>query len=171
MKKYASLLLLLLIVVQLTSCEDDLEKRQVVFTATMPSDDLSSSRPGCIINGVPAPDGFNLKAQWKDGDKIQIFVRQDGKVFQAESSSAISDISSDGKTCSFELVLPKAVKPDSDYEIIGVIGVEAYIDGNDVIASCALTRVGIDGSGELSLPMWFTAKKGNTQVKFRHLCA
>ena len=70
-----------------------------------------------------------------------------------------------------KMILPSAVNRDKDYEIIGVTGVDAYIDGNDVIASCTLTRVGIDGSGSVSLPMWFTAKKGNTQAKFRHLCA
>ena len=164
MKKYLLYLIALLASVMLfTSCEEDIEKRQVTFTGMMPSDNLSSSRPGCIINGVPSPDGFNLKAQWKNGDKIQIFVRQDGKVFQAESSSAISDISSDGKTCSFEFVLPKSVKPDKDYDIIGVTGVEAYIDGADVIASCDLKRVAIDSSDTPLLPMWFTAKKGSTQ--------
>ena len=121
-----SLIALLACVALLTSCEDnDIEKRQVLFTATMPSDDLSSSRLGSIINGVPAADGFNLNAQWKDGDKIQIFVRQDDKVYQAESLSTISDISSDGKTCSFQVTLPKKVKPDRDYDVIGVMGAEA----------------------------------------------
>ena len=171
MKNFAILLLCFFALALFTSCEDDIAKRQAVFTASMPADDLSSTRPGSIINGVPAADGFNLNAQWKDGDKIQLFVRQDGKVYQAESPSTVSDISSDGKTCSFELVLPKSVKPDRDYEIIGVTGVEACIEGADVIAACALTRVGIDGNGSVSLPMWFTAKKGNTQAKFRHLCA
>ena len=171
MKKYIQIFLLLITLVLLPSCEDDIAKRQAVFTATMPSDDLSSSRPGSIINGVPAVDAFNLNAQWKNGDKIQIFIRQDGKVYKVESPSTVSDISSDGKTCSFELVLPKSVKPDREYEIIGVTGVEAYIDGDDIIATCALTRVGIDGNGSVSLPMWFTTKKGSNQAKFRHLCA
>ena len=171
MKKYASLFLLLMAVALLPSCEDDLEKHQMVFTATMPSDDLSSSRPGSVINGAPASDAFNLSVQWKDGDKIQIFIRQDGKVYQLESSSTVYDISSDGKTCSFELVLPKSVKPDRDYDIIGVTGVEAYINGEDVIASCDLKRVGIDSDDAPLLPMWFTTKKGSNQAKFRHLCA
>ncbi len=127
MKNFA-LLILLIAVALFTSCEDDIAKRQAVFTATMPADDLSSLRPGSIINGIPDGDGFNLNGQWKEGDKIQIFVRQDGKVYQAESPSTVSDISSDGKTCSFELVLPKSVKPDRDYEIIGVTGVEACIE-------------------------------------------
>ena len=169
MKNFA--LLFIIAVALLSSCEDDIAKRQAVFTASMPADDLSSSRLGSIINGVPEGEVFNLNAQWKEGDKIQIFVRQHGKVYQAESPSTVSEISSDGKTCSFELVLPKSIKHDQDYEIIGVTGVEAYIDGNDVIATCALTRVGIDDSGSVSLPMWFTSKKGNTQAKFRHLCA
>ncbi|MBR5118423.1 MAG: hypothetical protein IK100_07245 [Muribaculaceae bacterium] len=171
MKKYAPLLLLLLTVVLLPSCEEDIEKRQVTFTATMPADDLSFSRLGSIINGVPAADGFNLNAQWKEGDKIQVFVRQDGKVYQAESPAAISNISSDGKTCSLQITLPKSINRDKGYDIIGVTGVEAYIDGTDVIAPCDLTRVGVESSDAPLLPMWFTAKKGSNQAKFRHLCA
>ena len=165
-----SLIALLACVALFTSCEDDFSKRQAVFNATMPADDLSSLRPGSIINGVPAADGFNLNARWRDGDKIQIFVRQDGRVYQVENPAVVSGIGSDGKTCSFELVLPKSVKPDRDYDIIGVTGVEAYIDGEDVIASCELKRVGIDSDDAPLLPMWFTAKKGSNQVKFRHLC-
>ena len=171
MKKYPSLYIFLLLLLLLTSCEEDIEKRQLTFTAIMPADDLSFSRPGSIINGVPAADGYNLNVQWKEGDKIQIFVRQHGKVYQAESPATVSDISSNGKTCTFELVLPKSVNRDKDYDIIGVTGVEAYVDDTDVIASCTLTRVGIDGSDAPLLPMWFTCKKGNTQAKFRHLCA
>ena len=171
MKKCASLLFLLASVVLFTSCEDDIEKRQVTFAAMMPSDDLSILRPGSIINGVPASDGFNLSAQWKNGDKIQIFVRQDGKVYQVESPTTVFDISSDGKTCSFELVLPKSVKFDRDYDIVGVTGTEAYIDGEDVIALCTMKRVGIDDNDSPILPMWFTTKKGSNQAKFRHMCA
>ena len=172
MKMFAlSLLAFLAMLLFTTSCEEDISKRQAVFTATMPSDDLSSLRPGSIINGVPAADGFNLNARWRDGDKIQIFVRQDGRVYQVENPAVVSGIGSDGKTCSFELVLPKSVKPNRDYDIIGVTGVEAYIDGEDVIASCELKRVGIDSDDAPLLPMWFTAKKGSNQAKFRHLCA
>ncbi|MBQ3324796.1 MAG: hypothetical protein IJT45_02195 [Bacteroidales bacterium] len=166
-----SMIALLACVTFLSSCEDDIAKRQAVFTAIMPADDLSSSRPGSIINGIPDADGFNLNAQWKEGDKIQIFVRQDGRVYQVENPAVVSGISSDGKSCSFELVLPKSVKTDRDYDIIGVTGVEAYIDGEDVIASCELKRVGVDDSDAPLLPMWFTAKKGSNQAKFRHLCA
>ncbi len=154
----------------LTSCEEDIGKRQAVFTATMPADDLSSSRLGCIINGEPAADGFNLNARWKNGDKIQIFVRQEGKVFQVESPSTVYDISSDGKTCSFQVTLPKSVKTEREYEVIGVTGAEAYIDGEDVVASCILTRVGIGGSGSVSLPLWFSSKNGSSQAKFLHIC-
>ena len=170
MKKFAPLLLLLLAVALFPSCEEDIEKRQVTITATMPSDDLSSSRLGSIINGVPAADGFNLNAQWKNGDKIQIFVRQGGAVYQAESP-AVSDISSDGKTCSFMITLPKSVNLDHDYDIIGMAGVEAQIDGSNVVALCTMKRVSSESSNEFLLPMWFTAKKGSTQAKFRHLCS
>ena len=129
MKNFA--LLFIIAVALLSSCEDDIAKRQAVFTASMPADDLSSSRLGSIINGVPEGEVFNLNAQWKEG----------------------------------------AVNRDKDYDIIGVTGVEAYIEGEDVIASCTLTRAGIDDNEALLLPMWFTAKKGNNQAKFRHMCA
>ena len=170
MNKYLlSLIALLACVVLLTSCEEDIEKRQVAFTATMPSDDLSFSRLGSIINGVPAADGFHLRAQWKEGDKIRIFVRQDGKVYQVESPAEISSISSDGKTCSFMITLPKSVNSDKDYDIIGVTGVETQIDGSNVIALCNLKREGSERFDE-EFPMWFACKKGSNQAKFRHLC-
>ncbi len=170
MKIFVPFLLLLLTVMLLPSCEEDIEKRQMTFTATMPADDLSSSRPGSIINGAPSPDGFNLDAQWKSGDNIQIFVRQGDKVYQLESPSTVSDISSDGKTCSFMVTLPKSVNRDKDYDIIGVTGVEAQIDGENVVALCTMKRVDTERFNEI-LPMWFIAKKGSTQAKFRHLCA
>ncbi len=171
MKKYASLLLLLLTVVLLSSCEEDIEKRQVTFTAMMPNDDLSSFRPGCIINGVPATDAFNLTAQWKDGDKIKIYILQDEKVYEVESVPSINDISSDGKTCSFQFTLPKKVNRDKDYDVIGVTGVEVYIYESKVIGLCNMKRVSTERSNEIVLPMWFTAKKGSNQAKFRHLCS
>ncbi len=170
MKKFTLLLLALFVMSLFSSCEEDIEKRQVTFTATMPADDLSSSRPGSIINGAPSPDGYNLDAQWKSGDKIQIFVRQDGKVYQLESPAVISSISSDDKTCSFMVTLPKSVNRDKDYDIIGVTGVEAQIDGENVVALCTMKRVDTERFNEI-LPMWFIAKKGSTQAKFRHLCA
>ena len=40
-----------------------------------------------------------------------------------------------------------------------------------MIASCDLKRMGIDSDDAPLLPMWFTAKKGSNQAKFRHLCA
>ena len=172
MKKYALFLLALFAMSLLTtSCEEDIEKRQVTFTATMPSDDLSFSRLGGIINGLPAADGFNLKAQWKDGDKIQVFVRQDGKVYQVESPSTVSGISSDGKTCSFMVTLPKSVNRDNDYEIVGVMDAEVAINGSNIIGVCNMKRVGVKSSNKLLLPMWFTAKKGSNLAKFRHMCA
>ena len=167
--KNVALLFLLFAVTLFTSCEEDIEKRQVVFTATMPADDLSSSRPGSLVTGITG--GNDLSAQWKDGDKIQVFVRQDGKVYQLESPSTIYDIKSDGMTCSFQVTLPKSVDRNHDYDIIGVTGVEAYVDGEDVIALCNMKRMGIEGSNAPLLPMWFTAKRGSSQAKFRHLCA
>ena len=166
-----SLIALLACVVLFTSCEEDIEKRQVTFTATMPSDDLTSFRPGSIINGVPASDAFNLSAQWKDGDKIQIYILQNEKVYEVESPPTINDISSDGKTCSFQFTLPKKVKADSDYDVIGVMGVEVYVYDSKVIGLCTMKRVSTERSDEIVLPIWFTAKKGSNQAKFRHMCA
>ena len=100
--KYFALLLLLISAALLTSCDDnDPESRQMTFTAAMPTDDWSASRPSSILNGVPEEDDFNLVTQWHDGDKIRLFVRQGDKVYQVESPATIYDISSDGKTCSF----------------------------------------------------------------------
>ena len=168
--KYFALLFLLISAALLTSCDDnDPESRQITFTAAMPTDDWSASRPSSILNGVPEEDDFNLVTQWHDGDKIRLFVRQGDKVYQVESPATIYDISSDGKTCSFQFTLPKSVKTDRDYDIFGVVGLDVIVDGEDVIALCGVKRVGVDRDGAVSLPIWFTSKKGTSQVKFRHL--
>ena len=154
----------------LASCDDnDMESRQVTFTASLPADDWSASRPSSILNGVPEEDDFNLETRWNEGDKIQLFVRQDDKVYQVESQSTVYDIGSDGKTCSFQFTLPKSVKTGRDYDVIGVSGLDVIVDGEDVIALCGVKRVGIDRNGAVSLPLWFTSKKGSSQAKFRHL--
>ena len=94
MKKYLlSLIALVACMALLPSCEEDIEKRQTTFTATMPADDLSFSRLGSIINGVPAADGFNLNAQWKEGDNYE--VRQDYTLSMKKTDDSNEEISYD----------------------------------------------------------------------------
>ena len=113
MKKIALILLLSITMSWLSSC-DEKDAPSVVFTALIPDEDMSSQRPGSIIKDITMSQGinsFNLSARWKDGDVIQLFVRQGGKIYQVENLATVFDISADGKKCSFNFTMPFLVLP------------------------------------------------------------
>ena len=172
----------LLILLLLGACaEDELlqqnEDREIVFNATMPGDDTSAPQPGTLKSVVtvsPNDDVLNLVAKWKEGDKIQIYVRQNGTVYKVEQLCDIYDISGNGKTCSFMFSLPSAVDPEKDYDVIGVTGVETTsISGSDVIAVSQLRRTAVEANGEVASPLWFvttkSASSAGLQAQFQHL--
>lgn len=150
--------------------------REIVFSATMPGDDAPSTRPGSLkgVTVSSSDDVLNLVARWKEGDKIQVFVRQDNKVYKVEQPCDIYDIGSNGKTCSFIFKLPSAVDPVKDYDVIGVTGVETTgISGSDVVVVSQLKRTALEANGEASSPMWFVTTKSaasaGLQAQFKHL--
>lgn len=148
--------------------------RQIECTATMPGESRQSS-PSRKVVSVPSGEGsLDLIARWKEGDEIQIFVRQAGKVYKTDKAAAVYGISGDGKSCSFRFTLPSSVDPEKDYEVIGVTGVETVtVSGTDVVAVSTLRRVSLESDGEAPSPMWFvTAMSASTtalEARFRHL--
>jgi hypothetical protein len=151
--------------------------REIVFTATMPGDDTSALQPGTLKSVVTVSsndESLNLVAKWKEDDKIQIYVRQEGKVYKVEQLCSIYDIGSNGKTCSFMFSLPSAVDAEKDYDVIGVTGVSTtYISGSDVIAVSQLKRTAVEANGEVASPLWFvttkSASSAGLQAQFQHL--
>ena len=143
MKKIALILLLSITMSWLSSC-DEKDAPSVVFTALIPDEDMSSQRPGSIIKDITMSQGinsFNLSARWKDGDVIQLFVRQGGKIYQVENLATVFDISADGKKCSFNFTMPSLVNESLEYEIIGVTGIDAHIEGQNVVVNSSMKRI------------------------------
>ncbi len=147
---------------------------EIVVTAIMPSDGTTPSHGTLKGVAVSSDDNtLNLITKWKSGDKIQVFVRQDNKVYKVSEESAVYNISSDGKTCSFNFSLPSSVDGSLVYDVIGVTGISAQAADNEVIASSTMKRTNLDSNGEATSPMWFITAKTNTatnfQAKFQHL--
>ena len=168
----------LLLLVVLSACADEaglmVSGDQIVVTATMP-DDESTPKSGTLKSVAVSSDDntLNLITKWKSGDKIQVFVRQDNKVYKLSEESAIYNISSDGKTCSFNFSLPSSIDGSRVYDVIGVTGITAQVSGSEVYASSTMKRMILDSNGEATSPLWFATAKTNTatnfQAKFQHL--
>ena len=181
MKRYIFQLFSLLLLLFLFSCKEDVindvsNHRQIVVTATMPgmgsNVDGNSASPRKVK--LSQRDGtLNLIARWKDGDEIHLFVRQDNNFYML-ADSKVSNISSDGKTCSFSMQLPSEVDPGRLYEILGLCDVEGIVV-DDVIdfvaAKSQLRRVSWNNDNDTFAPIWFhtTGNDAGIRVNFQHL--
>lgn len=173
-----SIMCSMVLLIVLGACADETglmgRGEQIVVTATMP-DDGPTHQSGMLKSVAVSSDdnSLDLITKWKSGDKIQVFVRQDNKVYKVSEESAIYNISSDGKTCSFNFSLPSSIDGARVYDVIGVTGISAQAVDNEVIASSTMKRMILDSNGEATSPMWFVTAKTNTatnfQAKFQHL--
>ena len=168
----------IVLLVVLGACSDEDKfmggNGEIVVTAIMPSDGTTPSHGTLKGVAVSSDDNtLNLITKWKSGDKIQVFVRQDNKVYKVSEESAVYNISSDGKTCSFNFSLPSSIDGARVYDVIGVTGISAQASGSEVYATSTLKRMNLDSNGEATSPMWFITAKTNTatnfQAKFQHL--
>lgn len=168
----------IMLLIMLGACSDEDkfmgDNDEIVVTATMPDDGTSSNHGTLKGVAVSSDDNtLNLITKWKSGDKIQVFVRQDNKVYKVSEESAVYNISSDGKTCSFNFSLPSSIDGARVYDVIGVTGISAQASGSEVYATSTLKRMNLDSNGEATSPMWFITAKTNTatnfQAKFQHL--
>lgn len=168
----------IVLLVVLGACSDEYKfmggNDEIVVTAIMPDDGTTPSHGTLKGVAVSSDDNtLNLITKWKSGDKIQVFVRQDNKVYKVSEESAVYNISSDGKTCSFNFSLPSSIDGARVYDVIGVTGISAQASGSEVYATSTLKRMNLDSNGEATSPMWFITAKTNTatnfQAKFQHL--
>ena len=168
----------IVLLVVLGACSDEDKfmggNDEIVVTAIMPDDGTTPSHGTLKGVAVSSDDNtLNLITKWKSGDKIQVFVRQDNKVYKVSEESAVYNISSDGKTCSFNFSLPSSIDGARVYDVIGVTGISAQASGSEVYATSTLKRMNLDSNGEATSPMWFITAKTNTatnfQAKFQHL--
>ena len=180
--KYIYAVIVLMQLTFLLACTDDSIKdnnqnRQIIITATMPGGDevFDATSDGPRKVSLSQKDGsLDLIARCKEGDVIHLFVRQNNTFYTIEDSQ-VSDISNDGKTCSFKIQLPSEVDPGCLYEIFGLCDVEGYIveDAIDfVVAKSDLRRVVWKNDNDAFAPIWFHYPGGDDagiHVNFKHL--
>ena len=70
-----------------------------------------------------ADNSLDLLSQWQEDDQIQVFARQNGKNYKISDQIAVESISADGRSCSFNIVLPSEIDPAKTYQVIGLCGV------------------------------------------------
>ncbi len=136
----------------------------ITVTAAMDTDQSLSK-----VSLAQADNSLDLISRWQEGDKIQVFARQDGKCYTIDGEVAVEKISSDGKTCSFNILLPGAINTSKSYQVYGVCGVEGatFKDGVVTFDAAAQRKPLTD----FKAPLMFTASASSTTVeaKFSHI--
>lgn len=163
-----------------SACTEDIVKdyanRQITVYATMPGTGMNDGT-GSTANGprrvaLRQTEGtLDLIARWTANDVIHLFVIQEGKCYAMEDSN-VSDISDDGKSCSFTIQLPSTVDPGCPYEVIGLCDAEGMVVDNTVaIAKCPLKRVFWSDGMETTAPIWFRCAGNDAGIRatFKHL--
>ena len=170
--------IILVVIVLFAGCENQdvvTEERteitgcMLTVTASMPSDG-GTTRVGL----EEIPGSLNLSARWQQKDSVNLFFVQGDIRVQAERVP-ISNISGDGKQCSFLIEVPMNIDFDSEFDIYGFCGVKGSgvsIRNGEILAdvgpefTCSLEN--------LSVPVWFKANIAkdatvNLSVNFDHL--
>ncbi len=113
---------------------------------------------------------LDLVSQWQSDDVITIFARQDEKTYTV-GNVTLDKISSDGRTCSFSIMLPGEINTSKEYEIYGVTGAG---ENAELLTGLKITteaqRVPL---ADLKAPMMFytTAKSTTVEASFQHIGA
>lgn len=112
----------------------------------------------------------NLVARWQEGDQIQLYVKQDKKVYTL-APTKVQNISQDGKSCTFAFQLPSAVDAERPYTIYGLHDIEGAIADDVVLAKSQLRRVYWNNGDKALAPMWFQSTGGASSIyaQFKHL--
>ncbi|MBR4441230.1 MAG: SUMF1/EgtB/PvdO family nonheme iron enzyme [Bacteroidales bacterium] len=123
--------------------------------------------------GLSQPDNtLDLISKWQDDDVISVFARQDGNLYTI-GNVTLDRISSDGRTCSFSIMLPGEIDTDKEYEVYGVCGAGGTAtiqSGGLKVEAVPLQRVPL---ADLKAPMMFytTAKSTTVEASFQHIGA
>lgn len=163
-----------------SACTEDIvtdyTNRQITVYATMPGAGMNDGT-GSMANGprrvaLRQNEGsLDLIARWTENDVIHLFVIQEEKCYALEDSK-VSNISSDGKSCSFTIQLPSTVDPGCPYEVIGLCGAEGMVFDNTVAAAkCPLKRVFWKDGMDTTAPIWFRCAGNDAGIRatFKHL--
>ncbi len=112
---------------------------------------------------------LDLLAKWQEGDKIHIYARQGNKCFDAGEVD-VEKISSDGKTCSFNIMLPVEADASQSYVVYGVCGTDSELKGNELVISSVRLR---SAFSLFHAPMMFSATVNASTINavFKHIGA
>ena len=177
MKKIYQFILGIVMAVLVYACADDTDDKVLLMClpqaengttisvkASMPSDKRVSK-----VGIVQKENSLDMLSQWQDGDQVQMFASQDGTIV-ALGKSPVSDISSDGKTCTFSFQLPAEIDPEKAYYVFGFCGIDGTLENGVISLKAPMKRVPI---ASFKAPMYFTDKGSSTALKagFMHLGA
>lgn len=148
-------------------------------------DPVTQQLPGTLVTVNAGVDTYNsiskvglsqsdntldLISKWQEDDVVSVFARQDDKSYNI-GNVALDRISSDGRTCSFNIILPGEINTSKEYEIYGVTGAG---ENAELLTGLNITteaqRVPL---ADLKAPMMFytTAKSTIVEASFQHIGA
>lgn len=118
-----------------------------------------------------ADNSLDLLSQWQEDDQIQVFARQNGKNYKISDQIAVENISTDGRSCSFNIVLPSEIDPAKTYQVIGLCGIQGSINDDGILSFDASTQR--KPILKFRAPLMFAASATSTTVEanFKHIGA
>lgn len=177
-KGMAFLLSLLFVGACATDYELTDDGRTVTMTAVMPVDGNPAQAGTTFRNGsangsparvglTPKAGSLDLLARWQTDDEIQIFLKQ-GAVAASPQTVKVRNISSDGKSCAFDYILPEKFNKDEPYDVLGLCGIKGEWVKSKVSISTQAVRKPL---AAFKAPVYFHTKGGpqSQTASFRHL--
>ncbi len=101
------------------------ENRVITFTANIPGENAMS------LKFALTPNGANMSFSWEEGDEIQVCIANDA--VREKQTVPLKNISADGKTATFDIVIPPAIQ-EGTFDIYGVYGGQGLRDSNPLEA-------------------------------------
>lgn len=141
--------------------------QQITVTATLPASSDSARKARAVVQH--ATGTLKLTTKWQTGDRVNVIMEQNGQLVRA-NSTAVRDVSTDGKRCHFTLEVPQGIDAQKPIKVYGACGVNVDIKDNQfVVAAQPIYRAKSQGTA----PLYFKAEINKfsefADVKFEHL--
>lgn len=141
--------------------------QQITVTATLPASSDSARKARAVVQH--ATGTLKLTTKWQTGDRVNVIMEQSGTLVRA-NSTAVRDVSTDGKRCHFTLEVPQGIDAQKPIKVYGACGVNVDIKDNQfVVAAQPIYRAKSQGTA----PLYFKAEINKfsefSDVKFEHL--
>lgn len=141
--------------------------QRITVTATLPASSDSAQKARAVVQH--ATGTLKLTTKWQTGDGVNVIMEQNGKLVRA-NSTAVRDVSTDGKRCHFTLEVPQGIDAQKPIKVYGACGVNVDIKDNQfVVAAQPIYRAKSQGTA----PLYFKAEINKfsefSDVKFEHL--